>query len=74
MDQRIGVHHFDGSGQLGDAGGRGPVEGFVRREDQRGAQALPFAEQTVADDLVSRGTGRRQHGVDAGAGVREVFS
>jgi len=73
VNQRIGVHHFDRSGQLGDAGGRGPVEGLVRREDQRGTQALPFAEQTVADDLVSRRC-CRQHLVDPGAGVREVSS
>jgi len=49
------VHDFDGGGQLRDADGGGPVERLVRREDQRRTQALPFAEQTVADDFVARG-------------------
>ena len=67
------MHDFDGRRQLGDPGGGGSVEGFVCREYERRAQPLAFAEQTVADDLISACC-RCQYRVDAGASVREIAS
>jgi len=49
------------------------VQRLVRREDERGTQPLPFAEQTVAHDFVIP-CRRRQYVVDPRASVREIPS
>jgi hypothetical protein len=73
VHQRVGVHHFHGGRQLRHSGRRCAVECLMRRKHQRRPQALPFAQQAVAHDVVSRRC-RRQYFVDPGPGVRQIPS